>query len=423
MKKGGGPNGTPSIEAYCPFGGLESLYQFITTGGFIRRIEPSAMIIFLAVIILTLLFSRGFCSWICPFGSIQEWLGMIGKKIFRKRYNPAGRVDNVLRYFKYVVLVFIIALTWWSGTMVFRDYDPFLAFFHLGEGIDEKPWGYGFLLVILIGSFYIDRFFCKYACPLGAVLGILGKFGITRVQRDPTDCTDCNLCHKKCHAHVEFLHTTEITSAECDHCLHCVVDCPKPNVLSVRGPKIRFSQPIYASMMIVGLFGMIGVSKATHTWRTKAEKVELTNSAGQLEPETIRGWMSLNEISAGFNVPLERLYADSGLPERVPPTAQIKNIHKEYEVEFEPDSVRQIVRALLEGDARFRPGSHKLVYAAPVTAANGPFRVTVEALYQSIKPSHTARMNANRSAEEVEFSWTCSGVTPRPRQWPGRRSW
>ena len=72
IQKGGGPNGEPSIEAYCPFGGLESLYQFATTGGFIRRIEPSAMILFFAVILLTLLFSRGFCSWICPFGSIQE---------------------------------------------------------------------------------------------------------------------------------------------------------------------------------------------------------------------------------------------------------------------------------------------------------------------------------------------------------------
>ena len=45
QQEGGGPNGTPSVEAYCPFGGLESLYQFITTGGYIRRIEPSTMVL------------------------------------------------------------------------------------------------------------------------------------------------------------------------------------------------------------------------------------------------------------------------------------------------------------------------------------------------------------------------------------------
>ena len=84
--KGGGPRGTPSVEAYCPFGGLESLYQFLTTGGFIRRIEPSAMVLFAALVILTLIASRGFCGWICPFGSVQEWIGMLGKKLFNKKF-------------------------------------------------------------------------------------------------------------------------------------------------------------------------------------------------------------------------------------------------------------------------------------------------------------------------------------------------
>ena len=51
--KGGGPRGTPSVEAYCPFGGLENLYQFLTTGGYVRHIEPSAMILLAALVLLT----------------------------------------------------------------------------------------------------------------------------------------------------------------------------------------------------------------------------------------------------------------------------------------------------------------------------------------------------------------------------------
>ena len=138
--KGGGPRGAPSVEAYCPFGGLESLYQFLTTGGFVRRIEPSAMIMLAALVLLTLIFSRGFCGWICPFGSLQEWLGLLGKKIFRRKFNPTGAWDRGLRYLKYVLLAVIVGLTWHLGTLVFRDYDPFLAFFHLGQGINELPW-------------------------------------------------------------------------------------------------------------------------------------------------------------------------------------------------------------------------------------------------------------------------------------------
>ena len=349
LQSGGGPSGAPSIEAYCPFGGLASLYQFITTGGFIRHIEMSTMVIFAVVLVLTLLFSRGFCSWICPFGSIQEWIGRIGKMIFRKRFNPTGAWDRVLRNFKYVVLAVIIALTWWSGTLVFRDYDPFLAFFRLGEDMEKTPWAYGALLVVLLGSLFIERFFCKYACPLGAVLGILGKIGLTKVHRDVDACTSCNICQQKCHAHIDFLSVEDIKSAECDYCLDCLVDCPKPNVLTVKVNRWRFSHPVYASMLVIGLLGMIGISKATSTWRTKPERLEFVGKSGEMDPENIRGWMSLQQISTGFDIPLEKLYADLGLPAEVLPTAQIKDIHKDYDVEFEPDSAREIVRAYLDG--------------------------------------------------------------------------
>ena len=349
LQKGGGPNGEPSIEAYCPFGGLESLYQFITTGGFVRHIEPSTMALFAAVLLLTLLFSRGFCGWICPFGAVQEWIGMLGKKLLGKRYNPSGAWDRSLRYFKYVVLAVIIALTWWTGTLVFRDYDPFLAFFHLGEGIDEKPWAYGILVVVLIGSLFIERFFCKYACPLGAALAIVGKAGLTRVHREDNGCKECNLCEKACHAHVPIVAVETVKSAECNHCLDCVAVCPKPNVMDVRASRWRFSQPAYAAMLVIGLFGLIGVSKATHTWRTKPEAVSVRNEAGELEPEAIRGWMTLADISREFDIPLERLYRDARLPAQVAADTMIKNIHKDYEIDFEPDMIRDVVAAFLEG--------------------------------------------------------------------------
>lgn len=347
--QGGGPRGTPSVEAYCPFGGLETLYQFLTTGGFVHRIELSAVVLFLALVILTLLASRGFCGWMCPFGSVQEWIGMLGKKIFKKKFNPAGRVDRALRYLKYVVLAVIIALTWHTGSLVFRDYDPFLAFFHFGYGIDELPWAYAILVVVLIGSLWIERFFCKYACPLGAVLGILGRFGLTKIQRDAAACKECNLCQQKCHAHVEFLSGTVIRSAECNQCMDCVVDCPKPAVLSLRGWRWRFSHPVFAAMLVAGLVGLVFVSKAAGKWRTKPELASFTNVAGRLDAGQIRGWMTLNDISSGYQVPLNELYAGLGLPARVSPNTRINRIKAEHKVEFEPERVRDLVDHILAG--------------------------------------------------------------------------
>jgi hypothetical protein len=346
--KGGGPRGTPSVEAYCPFGGLESLYQFLTTGGFIRRIEPSAVVLFFALVLLTLIASRGFCGWICPFGSVQEWIGMLGKKIFRKRFNPTGVWDRRLRYLKYGILVLIFAFSWHLGTLVFRPYDPFLAFFHLGKGMDEMPWAYGVLGLVIVGSLYIERFFCKYACPLGAVIGILAKVGLTKVHRDPVDCKSCNLCQRKCHAHVDFLSTTTIRDAECNHCMDCVVDCPKPNVLTLRGPRWRFSHPVYASMLVAGLFALIGASQVAGKWQTKPDAVSLKDAKGRLQPENIRGWMNLQEISEGFGIPLADLYRGTGLPASVPATARMNTIAKTFNLKFEPETIREIVHAHLE---------------------------------------------------------------------------
>jgi polyferredoxin len=353
--KGGGPNGEPSVEAFCPFGGLESLYQFATTGGFIRRIEPSAMILFAAVILLTLVFSRGFCGWICPFGSIQEWVGMLGRKIFGKHFNPTGAWDCALKYVKYVLLAVIIGSTWHLGTLVFRPYDPFLAFFHLGQGIDEMPWAYAALAVVLMGSLYIERFFCKYACPLGAVIGIAGKLGLSKVVRDETDCKGCNVCQKKCFAHIDFLSAKTITDAECNHCLDCVVHCPKPNVLSLKGAGWSISHRVYAALLVIGLFSMVGVSKTAGYWATKPERVSFKNSKGQLDVGQIRGWMTLGDISKGYNVPLAELYQGAQLPARVAPETRLNQVARHYKIEFEPEGMRGVVKRLIEGTPAKKP--------------------------------------------------------------------
>ena len=348
---GGGPNGAPSVEAYCPFGGIENLYYFATTGGYIRRIEPSAMIILGAVLLLTLLFSRGFCGWICPFGSLQEWLGMLGRRIFKKRYNPSGPWDRRLRYLKYVILAVIVTLTWHLGTLVFRPYDPFLAFFHLGAGVSEMPVAYGLLAGVLLGSLRYERFFCKYACPLGAVLGILGKVGLTKVMRNDEGCKSCNLCQKSCFAHVEFLSTNVIRDAECNHCLDCVLDCPKPNVLTLRGAGWKLSHPVYASLLVAGLAGMIGVSQAAGRWQTKPQMVAYTDAAGKLDADQMRGWMTLADISGGYGIPLERLYAAAKLPSRVAPATRLNQVAATYKLDFEPEQMREAIRGLLGGAA------------------------------------------------------------------------
>jgi len=223
--------------------------------------------------------------------------------------------------------------------------------FHLGAGIGEMPFAYATLAVVLVGSLKYERFFCKYACPLGAVIGILGKVGLTKVTRTDEGCKGCNLCQKKCFAHIDFLSTNTIRNAECNHCLDCVVHCPKPSVLALRGAGWSFSHTSYATLLVVGLGAFIGISQAVGYWRTKPAAVAFTNPAGKLDPDQMRGWMSLAEISEGYGIPLDQLYAKSGLQPNVASSTKLNQVAKTYHIEFEPDQMRTVIRGFLNHTA------------------------------------------------------------------------
>src|SRR5665647_2246912 len=76
-----------SLHAICPFGGVETFYTFITGQGLISKIHLSVIVLFVLVLASAILFGSAFCGFICPLGSIQEWIGKIGKKLFPKKYN------------------------------------------------------------------------------------------------------------------------------------------------------------------------------------------------------------------------------------------------------------------------------------------------------------------------------------------------
>lgn len=99
-----------SLHAICPFGGVATLYEFITTGSFIQKIHNSSFILMILGVITALLLGTIFCGYLCPFGTFQEWIGKLGKKLFPKKYNQIvpKKLDHVLRYLRYVVLIMVL---------------------------------------------------------------------------------------------------------------------------------------------------------------------------------------------------------------------------------------------------------------------------------------------------------------------------
>ena len=102
-----------SLHAVCPFGGVVSIYQYVTAGTYVHQIHESAFILMYIVFALALLVGPAFCGWVCPLGSFQEWIGKLGRKVSPKKFNkfiPAG-IDRYLKYLRYGVLIWVVYVT------------------------------------------------------------------------------------------------------------------------------------------------------------------------------------------------------------------------------------------------------------------------------------------------------------------------
>jgi len=237
---------TASLEAYCPFGGLETLYKFLTANGsYVSHTHLSNVVLLVAFLAVALLLRSAFCGWICPLGFFQD-VGHKFSKFLQKRIPGLRRgisslkkrgarlavLDRYLRYIKYLMLVWAIGGSAYFGYMVFRDFDPWATLINIAE-FSLTP-GVIVLAVTLIASFFIERPWCRYACPLGAASGLLGKLSPVYIKRNEDVCTSCKLCTKSCPMGLEVHSATTIKSVVCITCLECVDSCPSKDALELR---------------------------------------------------------------------------------------------------------------------------------------------------------------------------------------------
>ncbi|GAB6189303.1 hypothetical protein JCM30566_10420 [Marinitoga arctica] len=190
--------GVASLHTLCPYGGVVNLYTFFSTGDYVSKLHQSVFIMLFALFGLLLFTGSSFCGWICPLGSVQEWFGKLGKKLFKDKYNKVPvKVDRVLRYLKYFVLAVIIIQTARTSKLIFEPYDPYYNLFNIWT--DEIAiTGYISVLLTLGFSLFIERPFCRYACPLGAINGLFNSFSILNIKRRKDTCINCSLCDRSC---------------------------------------------------------------------------------------------------------------------------------------------------------------------------------------------------------------------------------
>jgi polyferredoxin len=227
--------GSPSLHAICPFGGVVTVYSYFTQGIFVKKIHQSSFTLMWLVLLLTVFLGPVLCGWICPLGTVQEFLGKFGKKLFPRNYNHTipSSIDNWLRYIRYIVLLLVVIFTARELTLVFLDYDPYFALFNFWS--DEVPASALIILIIvLVSSLFIERPWCKYLCPLGALLGIFNLFRLIPLKRNPDTCINCKRCDQVCPMNIKISDKTIIRNHQCISCLLCTdeVSCPVKDTLN-----------------------------------------------------------------------------------------------------------------------------------------------------------------------------------------------
>ncbi len=184
--------------------------------------DPLVFILWFSVAASLLFWGRGaFCGWLCPFGSLQELLSKAAKKIGIRQITVPFGLHQRLWPIKYIIFLMLFALSLQSlGTAEkAAEIEPFKTAIILHFVRDW--WFVAFAVALLAAGLFIERFFCRYLCPLGAALAIPGRLRMFDWLRRYKECgSPCQRCGNECP--VQAIHPDgSINPNECIQCLHC----------------------------------------------------------------------------------------------------------------------------------------------------------------------------------------------------------
>ena len=282
------------VEAFLPINAMLTLRHLLATG-VVDRVHPAGLAIFLGICLMSLLVARSFCSHLCPVGLLSELAGRAGARLFGRTLAVPAWLDLPLRSLKWLLLGFFAWVIWWT-----MDTAAVAAFISspYAKVADAKMWLFfaspsrttvSVLAVLLVGSFVVRDLWCRYLCPYGALLGLLGRLAPLKVERDPALCTDCRACTRACPARLPVHALGRVASVECTACQDCVVACPVRSCLEVRAPRLtpsparRSLRPLAAlSVAVAAYLAVVAGFRLAGYWRTGVSDAELERRLAEI---------------------------------------------------------------------------------------------------------------------------------------------
>ncbi len=286
------------VSRILEFDPLVMLANILSTGYVYRYLGWGLLILG-----VTLLFGRVFCNWICPYGTLHQFIGWLFNTRTGKLRIDSNRYQDMF-YFKYAILIVMLIMAAFGSLQIglldpiclmYRTFATVIApavdmgLVQLSNGAEAlhvettvfdtlkfKPgvearvfqgsFWIGLVLMALVGAnVVIPRFFCRTLCPLGALLGVISRYSLFRISRDVHKCTDCNLCLTRCEGAADPM--GKVRLSECFSCMNCIDDCPE-DALSftmfgldtkqvVAGPDITRRKVVFAALSGVLAFPFI----------------------------------------------------------------------------------------------------------------------------------------------------------------------
>lgn len=231
-----------SFDSFCAFGGIETLLPYLFTGHLLRSTNLLNFSVLIATLGVALVAGRAFCGWLCGLGAIQDFITEWTRKLFGEKRHIRGRqstsvlpmhlpaiVDRPLRYAKYLVLVVVLIASLYMTFPPLRDFCPVRAAF----GLHMSTLLWITLAVFLAGSVLVERFWCKYLCPLGATLAIFNKISPVRLVMDNHHCNNCGRCDIECSMDIANV-PHQLNHPECVRCMECLNSCARDGSLILK---------------------------------------------------------------------------------------------------------------------------------------------------------------------------------------------
>lgn len=266
----------PGVEGYLPISSLMSLRYFFLTSE-IHWAHPAGIFIFLSIVIMSFVVGKSFCSWICPVGFLSENLGAFGEKFLKLKIKMPSYLDFPLRSLKYLMLGFFLYVIFFAldivalKTFLDSSYNQVadIKMYYFFARISK--FSLTVIIVLAFLSIIFKNFWCRYLCPYGALLGLIGLLSPIKIKRELSTCINCEKCSHVCPNSINVAKKKYVVSDECTSCMNCIDACPIKNTLYLNIiPGRKKLNKKYVSIIVIGIFIIItGFGMISGNWKNK----------------------------------------------------------------------------------------------------------------------------------------------------------